>query len=52
MTSEKAKELFCSTIWNNPLLFEKTRDDILAWATAEREADRWVAGGNYDLTHQ
>ncbi|WOO85803.1 Cullin-4A [Vanrija pseudolonga] len=44
---EKAKELFCSTIWNNPLLFEKTRDDILAWATAEREADSENATARY-----
>ncbi|BEI84475.1 hypothetical protein CcaverHIS002_0410790 [Cutaneotrichosporon cavernicola] len=33
---ERATAQFRQTVWGNKLIFEKTKDDILAWAASER----------------
>lgn len=33
---------FRKGIWENELLFQKTRDDILSWAAEERETSQYV----------
>lgn len=35
---ETAVQLFREGIWGDEIIFGKTRDDLLAWATAERDA--------------
>lgn len=36
--SDRATAHFRKSVWGNELLFQKTRDDILAWTASERES--------------
>ncbi|OCF44515.1 hypothetical protein I317_01587 [Kwoniella heveanensis CBS 569] len=48
--AELSTATFGRLIWENELIFQKTRDEVLAWATREREASSSLADQRSTIT--